>query len=203
MFSNHISQMQSIWNPTRSIDDNLKMYSIQNDTHSAIFVVIEVGNSMRMISVYGNFDHAKLGGSMNLPPELSDTPSSFNLSLQQMIAYKNDAPGAAFFSKPGSPPACNEFNYCLMVMTSTDDVFGIKSSSYKTGDADVYKFKISELSPMTLQSIQSPNEWCKPKTTVVKALNTQDSKFAIGFSIAIVLIVAGYLFYLYRMRNRI
>ena len=195
MLSDHVSKMINIWTPTRDLEDTLKIYSLRNEQHSAVFAVIDLGNSMKMISVYGNFDHAKLGESTNIPPELSDVASKTNTSLQQCLAYKNDAAGASYFSRAGSPPPCDKFNYSVMVLSLEADNFGIKSSSYKVGDEDVYKFKISELKPMTLQSLQSPREWCKPKTEVTKALNANDSGFAIGFLWTLAAIVFGLILY--------
>jgi len=143
---------------------NVKFYSAQTELYSSLFAVVTLGsapNALQLINVFGKFDNALVGASTNIPAEIvAGAPS--NPLLRQFIAYKGDASGAAYFAHTESaPPTCEEFNYSFMIFGDGSDSFGIKSSSWKEGDGNVYSFKISELTPIEVDPAENPAVWCK------------------------------------------
>ena len=153
----------------------IKFYNFQSHTCSALFAIITLGdspNAPRIINVFGKFDHSLIGGSTNFPPELINASTSASTAqaisnplLRQLIVYKNDAAGAFYFSRPdSSPPPCEEFNYMIMILSDgSSDSFGIKASSWKFAEADVYSFKISELTKIEEETdvLAHSSSWCK------------------------------------------
>lgn len=146
--------------------EHVKFYASQTPEYSALFAIISLpgptkAQSMQIINVYGKFDHALLGGSVNVPVDILEATVPQHPLLKQMTVYREDAAGAAFFAKPTAPPACDEFNYSLMIMGNGGDDVNIFSSSWQIGDAAKYSLKISELVPLSLDSFQLASSWCR------------------------------------------
>ena len=150
---------------------DVKFYVSQTLSYAALFAIVSMGtgpSSMQIINIYGNFDHEKIGGSTNLPPEMLQSSPSSNVSvitnplIKQFIAYKEDAAGKIYFSNStNSPPSCDKFNYCFMIFGDNSGSFGIKSSDWKVGDKDVYSFKITDLLQIDMETFSNPSSWCK------------------------------------------
>jgi hypothetical protein len=157
--------------------------------------------ALQIINIYGQFDHKLIGGSLNIPPEILGAQSvATNFLLKQFIAYKYDDAGKIYFSnQESSPPPCDTFNYSFMIFGDGSDEFGIKSSNWKQGDQDVYKFKISELVPIDMQSFSNPQTWCRAVIPVATtSVKSTDTKSNAGFiALMIILGILGF-FLLYK-----
>jgi len=142
---------------------NVKFYSAQSLDYAAVFAVITLGqapNAAHMINVFGKFDSKKIGHSINVPTEMSGVASTQNPQLRQLTVYKGDAVGDGYFRNPAnSPPPCDKFNYSIMILGEGQDEFGIKKSTWKQGDPDVYSFSISKLTE--LEDVTNVGLWCK------------------------------------------
>ena len=164
--------------------ENVKVYASTTDEYAALFVVVSLGSAdtaMHMVNIYGSFDPARIGGSVNLPPAEGASSAPMGMSnpssapmgmsnpmMMQMIAFKGDEAGQAFFANPNGPPPCPAFNYCVVTMSlGADGTFGIKPSAWQEGAREAYTFKLSELTPLTMQDLGSPGLWCKAPTAKV------------------------------------
>ena len=162
--------------------ENVKVYASSTDEYAALFVVVSLGSAdtaMHMVNIYGSFDPARIGGSVNLPPSEGSAPMGMsnpssapmgmsNPMMMQMIAFKGDEAGQAFFANPNGPPPCPAFNYCVVTMSlGANGTFGIKPSAWQEGAREAYTFKLSELKPLTMQDLGSPGLWCKAPTAKV------------------------------------
>lgn len=150
----------------------VKFYSSQNTEYSALFAIITLGtapDAIRIINVFGKFDNALLGGSVNIPSNLvGSTHVTTNPLLRQFIAYRGDAAGEAYFSHADtSPPPCDQFNYSIMIMGDGSGSFGIKGADWKLGDADKYTISVESLTPSA--DITQPTTWCKDLLPLVTA----------------------------------
>jgi hypothetical protein len=181
---------------------NIKVYASVSNLYSALFVVIKLGDGadgasgvpggapggapggMQLVNIYGSFDPARLGGSMNLPTAASGAASAAAamnpqmMQTMQMTAFKGDAAGAAYFANPEGPPPCDAYNYSVVTLSmGADGTFGIKPSGWKQGEPYAYTFKISELTPLTLQDMGNVQLWCKapeaPPSTAAAAVAAQ------------------------------
>lgn len=166
------------------LPDNVKVYRAATDSYAALFVIVTLGqepNAMTLVNIYGAFDAAKIGGSINLQMMASETPDastgSKNPFMMQMIAYRGDSEGAAFFAKPDGPPPCPTFNYSIVTTNiSADGAFSIKPATWKQGDADAYTFNVSDLTPFTMQELGSVDLWCKVPSAAPPALSSEPAK---------------------------
>lgn len=139
--------------------DNVKVYTSLTESYSAVIVIVTL-DLLKIVMIYGHFDPARVGGTVNLP----QPGGTMNASMMQMTAFKGDEEGAAFLAIPeGSPPPCAEFNYSVVTMDlGADGTFGIKPSDWKVGDADAYTFKTSELTPFTMEELTTNvGGWCR------------------------------------------
>ena len=204
-------------NSTGPSGTDVKFYTLQNESYSALFAIITMGTgpqALQLINVYGHFDNALFGSSTNIPPEiLGGVSVQTNPMLRQFIAYRGDAAGEKYFSNgENSPPVCEKFNYCFMVFGDGSDQFGIKSSTWKAGDADVVSIKISDLQLIDMQTFSDPSSWCKapvsrldtivglsPETPDARATTEENNNMIIGLVIAAVVIAIIY--YIYFMRT--
>lgn len=170
------------------VQDTIKVYSAVTDKYSALFVLIKMGEEATadyIVNVYGSFDPARMGGSVNLfaaagpgsgpasgsgpapgsGPALGPGPSAqVNMQMTQMSAFKGDAAGAAFFANMQGPPPCAAYNYCVVTMggLGQDGTFVIKPSGWKQGEAAAYSFNLSELTPLSMLDMGNAEMWCKP-----------------------------------------
>jgi hypothetical protein len=145
---------------------NVKFYTHQTSSYSALFAIISLGSgstSLQMINVFGRFDNSLLGGSINVPPEMTgDVSAPLNPFMKQMTIYRNDTVGSAYFSNPSaSPPPCDIYNYSIMIMGDGSDSFGIKQEQWKVGDPNSYNFSIKDLTPLANDLVTQPSTWCK------------------------------------------
>lgn len=158
--------------------DNVKVYASTTDEYAALFVVVSLGSgdaAMHMVNIYGSFDPARIGGSVNVPPAEGASSAPMGMSnpmMMQMIAFKGDEAGQAFFANPNGPPPCPAFNYCVVTMSlGADGTFGIKPSAWQEGAREAYTFALSELTPLTMQDLGSPGLWCK--APIAKLVNAE------------------------------
>ena len=140
-----------------------KLYTVSvDDKYSSLVMLVQTegANPISIASVYGQFDHAILGGSFNIPSEVPTTAVPMDLSLKQMTAFTGDKLGEAFFKNPNAPPACIPFNYAIMTMDVKDGKFQLKPMGWKTGQA-LYDLDVKNMTPLPLENLSKPDTWCK------------------------------------------
>jgi len=191
---------------------NVKFFSAQTSSYAALFAIVTLGsgpNALQLVNIFGKFDHNVVGGSINVPPEiLSGVSAPVNPLMRQFTAYKEDAPGKAYFGQTGdsAPPPCEKYNYSFMILGDGSGSFGVKSSSWKTGDADVYSFRISDLTPLEPENILDQEMWCKDPLPVaagsLQRASTNNSMWIALITVIVVLaLIAAAMLYAQRKRK--
>lgn len=178
-----------------------KAYLINNEQFSAIVILIELGsapNTMQIASVYGNFDHAILGNSFNLPPAESvstiapvsaaSASSEVDMTLQQMTVYKHDEAGSAFFQLPNGPPPCEKFNYALMTMDVQEGKFSLKPRGWTSGKP-MYTLDVSKMSSMPMTALSTPELWCKNNIVKMQSVVPRSTEQGGGGTVALIISV--------------
>jgi hypothetical protein len=185
-------------------------YASSPGEYSALIMMVEAGEGFVIGNVYGSFDPAVLGGSFNVPPAAGAAPivsAEFNgevtishdsrdMTLMQMTAYRGDAAGQAFFSRPDGPPACQTFNYCIMVMGVQGSTFSIKPRGWKTGDHIPFTFDVSKMTRLELTDLSNAQAWCKAKEPIssenapLMTLSSGESKNGSGWLVALFVVLA-------------
>ena len=154
---------ENIWHANRDVT-GVDVLSSTTSEYSALIIsrsVVLGDRTVVFAAVYGQFDEALIGGSANIP-----SANSVPDVTKQVVYYKGDAEGQAFFSNAQGPPPCASFTHCIYVFGVTDTI----SIQGKSGVA--YTISLADATKITMQDLVTPDMWCKavPLASTVRTI---------------------------------
>jgi hypothetical protein len=147
---------------------NVNLFSSVTGQYSALIMASAMqlgGREVVFTAVYGQFDEAIIGGSANCL-----AANSFPDPTKQIVYFKGDDEGKAFFSTPDGPPNCDAFTHCIYVFDVQNNQVNIQG---KTGVA--YTISLDDATKISMQDLPSLDMWCKSKTPLASSARTTDS----------------------------
>jgi len=170
---------------------SVHLFSSVTNEYSALIISSSLqlgGRDVVFAAVYGQFDEALIGGSANVI-----APNSFPDPTKQIVYYKGDDQGKAFFSTPQGPPECEAFTHCIYVFDVQNNVVNIQGLN-----GIAYTISLDDATKLTMEDLPSVDKWCKSKTLISAARTTTSTTAAnwiLGIIIGIiVLLVLIYFF---------
>ena len=189
-----LAPFENIWHANRDVT-GVNVLSSTTSEYSALIIsssVILGDRTVVFAAVYGQFDDALIGGSANIP-----SANSVPDVTKQVVYYKGDAEGQAFFSNAQSPPPCASFTHCIYVFGVTDNTISIQG---KTGVA--YTISLADATKITMQDLVTPDMWCKAVPLVASTARTTDSSTTSNWIIGVIIGVAVLLLLMYLLGRK-